>query len=591
MKVMILKEKYLGAEILAKCLRDEGVKYVFGLVGHGNLPFIDAIDKEGIQFISCHHETIAAMAADGYYRASHRPGVLCTTCTPGALNAQLGIATAAADHSAIVHITGDIPLQFAGKGTYEELDINGPDWQFHSLFLMFKHAWKVSNIKLLPEILANAFNVALSGCPGPVLIDIPFDLATKEVETGLIEMKKRRPGKPSGDPNLVERAADLLLTAKSPVIFVGGGVSLSEAADEVLQLAELLGAPIVTSIMGSCAIPGKHPLMMGLVGTYGIEGANKFARQADVILAVGARFEEEETAIWTDNVFRIPPTKLIQIDIDPKIIGKNYPIEIGIVGDAKNTLINLIRIIKGRIHGSQALNKDRIEEVHKEKEKHFKKIEHLIISTDRPVSARRLLKELEDRFPENGILVVDPSWPRIGLIQQFFLPGPTRCYIVGGVLPIGWSTAASIGIQLARPDSKVIAISGDGGFLLNNQAVLTAVEYDLPILWIIINNGAYYALEVLQKAYFGKSIGSRFIRQKTGQPLDINYAELAKVFKADGERIQDPEEIGPAIERGIRAVKPYIIDCVVNPETSRLVRVGPVTWEFFWEEMREVRKR
>ncbi len=582
--------RYLGSEILAKCLRDEGVEYVFGLVGHGNLPFIDAIDKEGIQFISCHHETIAAMAADGYFRAKHKAGVFCTTCTPGALNAQLGIATAAADHSAIVHIAGDIPFKFAGKGTYEELDINGPDWQFSSLFLMFKRAWKVYNLELLPQVVANAFNVALSGCPGPVLIDIPFDLGTAEVEMKDFDVRKRQASKPTGDIDLVEKAADLLTTADLPVIFVGGGVGLSGATNEVLQLAELLGAPIVTSIMGSCFIPGKHPLMAGLVGTYGIEAANKIAREADVLLAIGTRFEEEETAIWTDCVFRIPPTKLIQIDINPMVIGKNYPVEIGIVGDAKSTLQNLIRIIKGKIAKSQIPIEDRITEVQKGKESHFKKIQPLITSNSKPMSARRLLKELEDVFPQNGVLVVDPSWSRIGLIQQFFLPGPGKCYIVGGVLPIGWSTAAAIGVQLAKPDSKIIAISGDGGFLLNNQAVLTAVEYDLPILWIIINNNAYYALDVLQKAYFGKSVGSKFIKQKTGEQLDINYAELAKAYKADGERAEDPYEIRAALERGIKADKPYVIDCVVDPESSRLVRVGPVTWEFFWEEMKKRRR-
>lgn len=579
---------YEGGEIVGKTLKSAGVKHVFGLVGHGNIALIDGIDREGIDFISCHHETIAGMAADAYFRSTGKPGVVCLTCAPGALNAQLAISAAAADHSAVVYIVGDIPEKFAGKGTYEETDLNGPADQFNLLRPLFKRSWKVTRLNLLSEYIANAFNVAQSGCPGPVLLDIPFDLGTERSETQIVNVESRRPlFNPEGASHLVEQAAKLLVNAQSPVLFAGGGVNISRASEEVIALSELLDAPIITSIIGSCSFPGTLPNLAGFVGSYGVKIANDLARTADVLLAIGTRFEEEETAIWLDGeVFNIPPTKVIHIDIDPMQIGKNYQIEVGIVGDAKSTLAKLITVIKKEL-GNGKRKRDRIKKLQKMKKAWMEELKPYINSTEIPIQPRRILKELEELFPDNGILLVDPSWARIGLLQQFATPGKDKCYIIGGLLPIGWSTAGALGAAVGRSGSRVIALTGDGGFLLNIQSVLTAVEYDLPITWLIIDNQGYNALDVLQKAYFGKSIGSKFEKAGSKEPCSPDYAAIARAFGALGERIEKPEDIRPSLERALNSDEPFVLDFISSAEGSRLVRSAPVTWEYFWTERRK----
>lgn len=577
-----------GAEILGKTLKTAGVEKVFGLVGHGNIGLLDGIVRERIDFIACHHETIAGMAADGYFRSTGKPGVICLTCAPGALNAQLSIATAAQDHSALIYIVGDIPLKFAGKGTYEEVDLNGPDDQFHILKPNFKRAWKVSNLELLSQYVANAFTVASTGCPGPVLLNIPFDLDTRECEAEVVDVSRRVPrGRPQGEDALIVRAVELLIDAKHPVLFIGGGINLSGASFEVLQLSDQLGIPIVSSIMGAGCLPGEHPNFAGFIGSYGTDLANKLVRNADLVLAIGTRFEEEETAIWMDGeVFRIPPAKLIQLDIDPATIGKNYPVEIGIVGDAAVTLQKLMELATRKTKG-QPVGKERLRAVAEEKEKWLSQLMPAMTSDTKPINPRRILHELKKKMSDDTILTVDPSWARIGLLQQLEMPGPNRCYIVGGVLPIGWSTAAALGVALGRSPSTVVAITGDGGFFLNIQSLLTAAIYDLPITWIIINNGGYNALDVLQKVYFGeRTVGSRFENAATKEVLTPDFAAIARGMHVEGENIDDPSKIEDAIERALGSGQPHVLNFITNPEESRLIRTAPVTWSYFWGAQR-----
>lgn len=583
--------KLEGSEIIGQTLKSANVKHVFGLVGHGNIGMIDGIYRAGISFISCHHETIAGMAADGYFRATRRPGVVCLTCAPGALNAQLAVSQAGQDHSAVVYLVGDIPTICSGRGAYEEVDLNNPDDQFNLLRPMFKKSWKVNRLELLSEYIANAFNVAQSGCPGPVLIDVPFDLHTEEAEVQLANVEKRCAIiRPEGSSELIQQASELLLKANSLVLFSGGGVNLSDASDEMIELSQLLGAPIVTSIAGACSFSGDHPCVAGFIGSYGVEEANTLVREADLILAVGSRFEEEETAIWIDGeVFKVPPTKIIQIDIDPNVIGKNYPVEIGIVGDAKVSLRKLNSSIKAKL-GLATSKEDRFKKVMEAKKEWLEKLSPDINSDEIPINPRRILDLLKKHFPVDGLLVVDPSWSRIGLLQQLFTPGKDKCQIVGGLLPIGWSTAAAVGAAIGRPKSKIIALTGDGGFLMTIQSILSAVEYNLPIIWIIINNCGYNALHVFQTAYFEKSVGSRFEKMGTGELLSPDYTGIAKAFGANGEKVEKPEDIEPSIERALASKEPYVLDFISSSENSRLVRTRPVTWSYFWSKRRDKKR-
>ena len=529
------------------------------------------------------------MAADGYFRATGKPGVVCLTCAPGALNAQLAVNAAAQDHSAVVYIVGDIPIRFAGKGTYEEVDLNGPDDQFYILKPNFKRAWKVVNLELLSQFAANALNAATTGCPGPVLINVPFDLDTEEVDVSLVDATKALPhGGPQGREELLQKAAEMLLAAQSPVILAGGGVGISRTGKDLAGLSRFLDTPLVSSIMGAACFAGDEPGFAGFIGSYGTELANNLVRKADLIFAVGTRFEEEETAIWLDGeVIAAPPSKIIQLDIDPMIIGKNYPVEVGIVGDAAATLPRLSEIVKEK-SGGKPLDKGRLAELDKGRKEWLDNLKPEMTSSASPINPRRILAALKENLPPDAILAVDCSWSRIGLLQQLGQPGTDRCYIVGGVLPIGWSTSAALGMAVGRNPARVVAVTGDGGFLMAIQSLLTAVEYNLPITWVVINNGGYNALDVLQRIYFGgRSVGSCFQDVKTGQDVTPDYAAIAAGFRVASERITDSEKIESAIVRSFDREGPCVLDFVSDPEESRLVRTAPVTWSFFWSAHRK----
>ncbi|MCF8061114.1 MAG: thiamine pyrophosphate-binding protein [Deltaproteobacteria bacterium] len=580
--------KLNGGQILGRTLKAAGVETIFGLVGHGNIGLIDGIVDAGISFVSCHHETVAGMAADGYFRATGKPGVVCLTCAPGALNAQLAVNTAAQDHSAVVYIVGDIPMKFAGKGTYEEVDLHGPDDQFHLLKPNFKRAWKVVNLELMSQFVANALNAAQTGCPGPVLLDVPFDLDTQEVDTELVDAARFLPrGRPQGEESLLEEAAEMLFQAERAVLLAGGGVNLSRSSEALMQLSKALDAPIVSSIMGASAFCGTYEGFAGFIGSYGTELANDLVREADVLFAVGTRFEEEETAIWLDGeVLNVPPTHIIQLDIDPMVIGKNYPVDIGIVGDAAVTLSRLRQMVEDRAGGKAEAGR-RLGDLAKGKREWLEKLSGDMDSDQVPLNPRRILRGLGEQLPEDAILTVDCSWSRIGLLQQLGQPGPDRCYIVGGVLPIGWSTSAALGVAAGRPPSRVVAVTGDGGFLMSIQSLLTAAEYDLPITWLIINNGGYNALDVLQRVYFGgRSVGSCFKNDRTGVDLTPDFSAIAQGFHVPGERVTSAGEIDGALERGLQAQGPYLIDFICDPNESRLIRTAQVTWSYFWSTHR-----
>ena len=577
--------EFTSAQIIAKCLKQEEVEYVFGLPGHGNIAMLDSIIDEGISIKTMHHETIAGHVADGYARASGKPGVVCLTCSPGAFNTMLSVTTAAMDCTAMVYIVGDTPQQFAGKSCYEEFDLAGPDDQFWVLRNMFKRAWKVTNPLQLPDILSQAFNCAVSGKPGPVLIDVPLDLQTAKAEIQLPQIAKRRPTHAvAAGRDAVQKAAELLDQAQRPVIFAGGGTRLARATSELVALAEKLNAVVVSSLVASGSFPTAHPNFAGTIGSYGVKTANEICKEADLILAIGTRFEESETSMWLpEYVFDPAKTAFIQVDIDPREVGKNYPVEVGIVGDAREVAAQLTEAVHPpalRVQESRAAN---IRLLREGKEGLKAKIEDSCVSQESPMDPRRVLRALEQAMPDNTTMALDPSWCRVGMLQQMDLQGIDDAYIVSGILPIGWSSTACLGIGLARPDRRLVALTGDGGFLLNNSIVASAVENAVPIVWVVLNNGGYNSLGVLSSVYFGKSQGSWFERADTRQPFSPDYALLAQAYGAKGERVDRPGQLEEAFRRAFESNVPYVLDMRVSSAASRLVRTAQVTWDYFWE--------
>ena len=577
-------EKYTGGEIVVKYLEKENVEYVFGIAGHGCMGILDAFHGSSLKYIRVHHEMVGAAAAAGYFKATHKPGILVVTVGPGMVTAIPGLAHAATDNSAVIAIAGDIPMRDWGRGASEELDIKagGDQWTLYRPFA--KRIYLVPTPERLPQILANAFNVALTGRPGPVLIDIPLDVQSERVSVDIPDPKKHRPmAKPGGEKRIIEVAVEVLAKADRPVIVAGGGALISGASPEIMKLAELIGAPIVATSAGEGIIAADHPLYAGHCGRDGTPLSNDCTREADVILAVGTRFEEYESAAWKNGVtFKIPPTKLVQIDIDPMEIGKNYPVEVGIVGDAKTVLADIVRLISVKVSHERYKESPRLKKMQKLKEEFLRSLESELKSDTVPINPYRVIKELKEAFPENGVLVVDACTQRLLALKCYLPIKQGNFFVEEGLQVIGYGVLEALGIKLGRPNQEVIALVGDGGFLLGNQVLATAVEYDVPVIWVVMNNYGYDSIRALQELYFGRDFGSIWKIQKTGEMYSPNYAKMAEDFGAMGIKVERPENIRPAIETALKSGEPCVIDISVGQMQIWRKLVTEASWKEFW---------
>jgi acetolactate synthase-1/2/3 large subunit len=558
-----------GAEIIAKYLEEEGVEYVFGMCGHTNVALLDALAyKTNIKFISFRHEQIAAHAADAYFRVTHKPGVLLVHVGPGMTNAITGVANAALDSSAMVVIAGDIPSFHFGQDPHQEIKLHTDGDQFQVYRPFVKRAWRVHDVKFLPDIMAKAVNLATSGRPGAVLVDVPMDMLSKECEGVVDKLTQRKVTgrRISGDASEIEKAIKMFGAAKNPVLYLGGGVIQSDACDEAAQLAEFFGVPVATTIMGKGGIPEDHPLSVGMTGFWGIPTANEMTKGADVILAVGTRFPELDSSSWLPGyTFSIPPTELIHVDIDPQEIGKVFPVEVGIVGDAKAVLQSMLECAESSFSRKDWSGDPLVSRIAKGKEAWFKEIRKHQTSDAVPIRPERILKEVRDALPRDGIIVTDVGWNKNGVGQQFPIYLPRTHLPPGGFATMGYGPAAVIGAKIAAPDKVVIALVGDGAFGSVSPAVATAVENDLGVIWVVMDNYGYGVITGLQKKAFGRAAGTEFRMAKDGEKYNPDFAMLAKAYGAEGYRVEDPKDLKPTLEKAVASGKPTVLDVVMDP--------------------------
>ncbi|MGD9238793.1 MAG: thiamine pyrophosphate-binding protein, partial [Desulfobacterales bacterium] len=502
-----------GGQIAVKCLESAGVDYVFGLCGHTVIGMLDPMIDSPIEFISFRHEQMAAHAADGYFRVTHKPAVVLTHLGPGIANATTGVANAALDSSALVVISGDIPSQHFGRDAHQEFKMHGDATQYEIYKPFVKRAWRVHRTEALPGILARAFTIATSGRPGPVLVDVPMDLFSRRAEVEIPQMAARMCGgqRMRGDEQLIERAAKLLVEAERPLIYAGGGVILSEASEHVAPLAEALGAPVAYSLMGKGALSDDHPLAVGMTGFWGTPTANRLCREADVILAVGTRFAEASSSSWISKyTFAIGPTKVIQVDLDEREIGKNYPIEIGILGDAGAVLEDILSGVKDVKKGYSWKADARLQPIADEMTAWRKKISVHNASDAVPIRPERILSEVRELLPKDGIVVTDVGWNKNGLAQQFPIYQPMTHLPPSGLATMGFGPAAVIGAQLGAPQKKVITLIGDGAMSSVLGVLATAKERNIPAVWLVMNNRSYGTIYGLQNQAYGRDIGTKF---------------------------------------------------------------------------------
>jgi acetolactate synthase I/II/III large subunit len=549
-----------GAMFIAECLKQEGVEKVFGQCGHTNYALIDACHKLGIEYVSFRHEQQAAHAADAYYRVSHRLAVVNVHLSPGLTNTLTGVATAAADCTPMVVIAGNTPSYHHAREPHQGIRFHADASQGDMFRPICKRVWRVDDPKFLPDVMPRALNVAQTGRTGAVLLDIPMDVFSGQVNAEPVTIA-RRPEyrRVVGPDDGVAEAAHLLTEAHRPVIFAGNGVALSDASDELLRLAELLNLPVATTLMAKGVFPERHRLSLGMTGIWGTRAANETTREADVILAIGTGFGEADCSSWDPkHTFAIPPSRLIQIDIDPQEIGKIYPVDVGIVGDAKATLRRLLTHLAGAA-GLSSRTTARLSVIDARKREWADELKESQEDSGTPIHPARLLKEIAAAAPDDAVYVTDVGWNKNGAGQQLLATNPRSFITSGGMATMGFAPAAAIGAKLAAPEKTVICLVGDGGLMSVVGALTTAVELNVPVVWVLFNNFCFSTIRSVGSTYFKNTYGTEFTRPD-GTPYNPDFMLLAKAFGIESALVEQPADLGGALATAFRANVPYLLE-------------------------------
>ena len=559
-----------GGEVIAEQLVRRGVPYLAGIPGHGCLALLDAFQsRQGqIGVIQVRHEQSAVHLADGFYRVSGKPLAVFTSIGPGAANTVVGLATAYVDSTAALVLCGDVHTHMFGRGVLQEVERQ----HWANLARIFepvtKRYWQVNRVEQLPGVMNRAFSEMLSGRRGPVAISLPMDVQAQAAEVELALPEGGVPlGRTAADAQYVRRAAELLVAAERPVILAGGGVLAAEASGPLLALAEHLGAAVITTFAGKSAFPEDHPLYGWHAGSKGTTCGNHLARSADVLLAVGCRFADETASSFRHGVsFSIPPTKLIQADIDPGEIGKNYPTTVGLVGDARSVLEQLIAELGERTPRREYTGSRYFEDIQRAKESWLRELSPFRDSDRVPVTISRFIKELRATLARDAIVVTSSGHPQAQVLQEFAFYEPRSNVTSAGFSTMGFTLPAAIGAKLAAPDRQVVGVVGDGDFMMTMQELATAVQYNVPVVMAVLNNFGWQSIRDLQISAFGaeRVLATEFLRE--GEPYSPNFCDIGLAFGCHAERIQSAEEVGPALARAFQSGRPSLIEVLVNRE-------------------------
>jgi acetolactate synthase I/II/III large subunit len=547
-----------GAMFIALCLKQEGVTKVFGQCGHTNYALIDACHKLGIEHVSFRHEQMAAHAADAYFRVSHRLAVLNVHLSPGMTNAITGVISAAADSTPMLVITGNTPSYHHAREPHQGIRFHADASQSDIYRPFSKRVWRVDDAKFLIDVMPRALNVAQTGRPGAVLLDVPMDVFSQHMSGEPVTVA-RRPnyGRTAADPRGIAAAADLLGGASAPLIFAGNGATLSEASAELRELAEMLSIPVATTLMAKGIFPEDHALSLGMTGIWGTRVANETARGADVILAVGTGFGEADCSSWNPKyTFAIPPSKVIQIDIDPEEIGKIYPVAVGLVGDAKATLRELADLLRPRARKTTA---SRLDAIARGKTAWQEELAREQRNAGKPIHPARLLNEISRVAPEDTIFVTDVGWNKNGAGQQLVARRPQTFLTSGGMATMGFAPAAAIGAKIGAPDKPVMCLVGDGGFLSVVGALTTSVELGIPVVWVLFNNFCFSTIRTVGTTYFKNAYATEFTTPD-GAPYNPDFVLLARAFGIEAARVEEPDDLPAALTRALASGAPYLLD-------------------------------
>lgn len=555
----------LIAHQLVRYLENRGISHIFGLCGHTNIAVLTALEGSKIRFVNTRHEQVASHAADGYARAKKETAVVLSHLGPGLTNAATGVANAALDSIPMVVIAGDIPSYYYGKHPHQEINLHADaaQWEIYRPFV--KRAWRVDTPELFPEILEKAFQLAEAGRPGPVLVNVPMDFFSRKIDVARFERVQkhtRQLRRPSIDDATARHIVRTLIEAKSPVIQAGGGVILADAAEELKAFVDHLGIPVAHSLMGKGVLPDDHDLVLGMTGFWGTSLVNKKCLAADWVFGVGTRFAEADCSSWErDYTFNFDQSRLIHIDIDPSEIGRNYPATIGVVADLKAALTVLNRVAREMLpegRRNQAL-RDEIAVFRRD----FVAGNQKFATDDSfPMMPERILADVRAVLPRDAIITTDVGWNKNGVGQQFPIYTPGSILTPGGYATMGFGAPAALGAKLACPDRVVVSLVGDGGFGQNPSLLATAVEENIPAIWIIMNNFGFGTIAGLQKAHYGTTLGTLF--RKDGLPYQADFAAVARAYGAEGVKVESAADFKPALARAVASNKPFVIDVAMR---------------------------
>ncbi|SHF30281.1 acetolactate synthase, large subunit [Caldanaerobius fijiensis DSM 17918] len=539
--------KLQGAEIIIRCLKDLGVDVIFGYPGGAVLPIYDALYDSDIKHVLVAHEQMAAHMADGYARVTGKPGVCFATSGPGATNLVTGIANAYMDSVPIIAITGQVARNLIGKDSFQEVDIAGITMP------ITKHNYIVKDPEKLAYIIYEAFEIATTGRPGPVLIDVPKDIQAMMIEYEPINRNsinyEHKPKKNINYAN-IEKAVQLIDQSERPVIYAGGGIICSGAYEELKELAEKADIPVTTSLMGLGAFPEDHPLALGFLGMHGSKYANMAVYKSDLVIAIGARFSDRVAGKATGFA---PDAKIIHIDIDAAEIGKNIKTNVGIVGDAKSVLRELVQKVKPNYH----------HEWHKQLAEMKEKYKFRY-NRDGKLKPQYIVERISELTSGDAIIATEVGQNQMWAAQYYKFTKPRTFITSGGLGTMGFGLPAAIGAQVGKPDKRVINIAGDGSIRMNIKSLETAAIYNIPVITVILNNNTLGMVRQWQTLLYNK----RYSHTDLNPNLD--FVKLSEVYGVSACRVTNEEEFNDAIKKALGENKPALIECMIDKDEKVL---------------------
>lgn len=556
--------KLTGGQYIIKSLEQHHVPYMLGIPGHGVLGLFDALRESHeagkVRYIQVKHEQAAVHIADGYYRMTGQPLATVSSIGPGSLNTVIGLATAYVDSSAVLSLCGDVHTNMKGTGVLQEIERYQDSSFLKVVEPVTKRSWRVEHVNQLPRIMERSFGNMCSGRRGPVAIALPMDIQSEDIEVAMPEEPAALPRTETrvGEETLA-KAIQLMKSARRPVILAGGGALRSRAAKELEALAERWGAAVVTTLAGKSAFPENHPLYCFHAGSKGTPVGLEMCRNADVILAVGVRFADETTCSYrTGSAFSFPKTKLIHVDLCAEEIGKNYPADLGIVADLKMVLRQLNEAYPVKEERSAYR-----QEIVWRREEWAGQIEERRSAATQNCTISQLLGEMNRVLPEDTILVTSSGNTQAQLLQEYCFEKPYTCLTTGGFSTMGWAVPAAIGAKLACPETPVVALVGDGDFMMTMQELSTLVQYEIPVVVVVANNRGWFAIKDLQRDAYGENYTFGNDWMKKGELYSPDFAAAAAAFSMKSRKVSAREAVGEALAEALSLGCPYLLEVEV----------------------------